>query len=125
MCKFCTYLFFLQFTLSEHVIYMTCNNSSVLLKQLCHLSLCQPHRLALQANIYLCLSVLCLFFIGIWPINLKNNSILQFPIGKGGKEVEQEGKGKEGGIINPKFNDGCTFKIYRAKYLNKIARRQD
>ncbi len=32
------------------------------LKQFYHLSLCQPHRVILQSDIYLCLSVLCLIY---------------------------------------------------------------
>ena len=41
---------------------MHCDILRGLLKQLCHLSLRQPHSLILQTDIHLCLSVLCLIY---------------------------------------------------------------
>ena len=60
MCKFCTHLFFFQLTLFKNIINVASYYCSVFLKQLCHLSLCEPHGLILQTDIKLCLSVLCL-----------------------------------------------------------------
>ncbi len=68
MCNFCTYLFSNQFSLFKYVTNMASNNSSILLKQLSHLSLCQPHRLILQTDINLSLP--------IW--SLVNNYLLIF-----------------------------------------------
>ena len=60
MCKFCTHLFFFQLTFLKNIINVASYNSSVFLKKFSHLSLCQPHRLVLQSDIDLCLSVFCL-----------------------------------------------------------------
>ena len=60
MCKICTHLFSVQLTFIKNIIDVASYNSSVFLKQFCHLSLCQPHSLVLQSDINLCLSVLCL-----------------------------------------------------------------
>lgn len=68
MCNFCTYLFSNQFSLFKYVTNMASNNSSILLKQLSHLSLCQPHRFILQPDINLSLP--------IW--SLVNNYLLIF-----------------------------------------------
>ena len=58
MCKFCTHLFFVQLFFFKNIINVASYNSSVFLKQLCHLSLCKPHGVILQTNINLSLSVL-------------------------------------------------------------------
>ena len=58
MCKICTHLFSVQLTFIKNIIDVASYNSSVFLKQLSHLSLRQPHRLILQADINLRLSVL-------------------------------------------------------------------
>ena len=49
--------FFLKFTFFKRIINVTCNYGLILLKQLSHLSLCQPHGLILQPNINLRLSI--------------------------------------------------------------------
>ena len=51
-----------QFAFFQGIVDMTGNNRLVLLKKLCHLSLCQPHCLILQTYINLCLSVFCLIY---------------------------------------------------------------
>ena len=58
MCKICTHLFSVQLTFIKNIIDVASYNSSVFLKQLSHMSLRQPHRLILQADINLRLSVL-------------------------------------------------------------------
>ncbi len=60
VCKFCTYLFFLQFSFLKYIVNMTSYHCSVLLKQFSHLSLRKPYSLILQPDINLRLSVLCL-----------------------------------------------------------------
>ena len=57
MCKFCTYLFWVQLAFLKHISYVSPNSSSVFLKQLCHLRLCEPHRFVLHTDINLCLPV--------------------------------------------------------------------
>ena len=49
--------FFFKFTFFKRIINVTCNYGLILLKQLCHLSLCQPHGLILQPDINLRLSI--------------------------------------------------------------------
>ena len=58
MCKFCTCDIFIEFALFVAIVYMTCDNSSVASKQLCHLTLCKPHCLILQLHIELYAAVL-------------------------------------------------------------------
>ena len=49
--------FFFKFTFFKRIINVTCNYGLILLKQLSHLSLCQPHGLILQPDINLRLSI--------------------------------------------------------------------
>lgn len=60
MCKFCTHLFSVQLTFIKNSIDVASYYSSVFLKKNGHLGLRQPHRLVLQTDINLGLSVLCL-----------------------------------------------------------------
>ncbi len=48
---------FFKFTFFKGIINVTCDYRLILLKQLSHLSLCQPHGLILQPDIYQCLPI--------------------------------------------------------------------
>ena len=51
MCKFCTCDIFFQFFLFINVSYVTANNSSVFIEQICHLLLSQPNCLFTHSHL--------------------------------------------------------------------------
>ena len=60
MCNFCTCDITFKFTFPIDIINIPAYNSTILLKQFCHLSLSQPHRFILQLHINRRFPVFCL-----------------------------------------------------------------